>query len=485
MFSEANVCLIYPRFSPDGNPPLGLAYIAAVLEENGIKVNIIDCTFGFTFDKAIKKVLKSNPSIVGIYASTPLFHTALKIARVLKKKSDVITCLGGPHPTMCPKEVILNPEVDFVVYGEGELTFLELVKALMEGHGDFKNIESILFKENDKVIINPPRPPTKNLDLLPFPARHLLPMYAYMAFRYLFHGFPATTLVASRGCPFHCTFCQPGLSMIFGRGVRWRSPKNIVDEIEHLVERYGVKGVIFHDDTFTINKRWVTTICDEIVSRGLKIKWICNSRADTLNGSILLKMREAGCIELRIGVESGNQWVLDNVLKKGITIDQVKHAFKLAKKHGMRAWAFFMVGSPGETYEMALESIKLAREIRPDHANISITIPLPGTELWDITKKYGTVNKDWSKYVYSSDYTTIETPLFSKCEVEELANRFRKEFMVQKKLIFKVSVGLRILKCIGWSLYRSMITRSAKPVTSIIRLMYDLVKTRLLKGWIW
>lgn len=388
-------------------------------------------------------------------------------------------CIGGPHPTIFPEEVVSDPDIDFVVLGEGELSFLELVKSLMT-HEDFENVPGIGFSKRGSVVINPPRLPIENLDLLPFPARHLLPMDVHIGFNFLYYGKPATTMIASRGCPFNCSFCQPTLRKIFGRKSRRRSPENVVDEIEYLIKKYDIKLIIFHDDTFTLNRKWVMDVCDEIIKRNLKIKWICNSRADTLDERLLKKLKEAGCVELRIGVESGNQWILDNILKKGITINQVRDTFKLIRKCGFkRAWAFFMVGSPGETRDMIQDSIRLAREIKPTHVNISITLPLPGTELWNIAGKYGSFDKDWSKYDYAEDHAIIDTPLLPKHEVEEMARKFRIEFMEQEKLRFKMSIISHAFQYVIWALYRSLLNRDIKPLATSVKLIYNLTRSFL------
>lgn len=471
-----SVCLVYPDFAFSGNPPLGLAYVAAVLEKNGVKVDIVDCSFYSSIDKSVARILRDSPMIVGISTPTLLYSNALRIAEEIKKHSSTFVCLGGPHPTIFPRETVSCRNVDFAVIGEGEITFLELVNALQK-YGDTADIQGIAFYNGKEVIVNPPRNHVQDLDLLPFPARHLLPMESYIGFNLLYYGRPATTIIASRGCSYNCSFCQPTLRKLFGKKVRSRSPKNIVDEIEYLTKEYGIKLVTFHDDTFTLNKKWVITLCHEILNRGLRVEWICNSRANTVDEPLLTKMKEAGCIELRIGVESGNQWVLDNILRKGISVDQIRRAFRLMKKCGFkRRWAFFMIGSPGETREMAMRSMELAREIEPTHVNVSITVPLPGTDLWNIASKYGNFEKDFSKFDYAGDHALIETEFMPRHVVEELAKQFRGEFMEQEKLVFKISIAFHALRLMTWGLNRSLRNFSVKPMAQVLKLLSMLMR---------
>lgn len=471
-----SVCLVYPDFAFSGNPPLGLAYVAAVLDENDVEVDIVDCSLHSSIGKSVARILRDNPMIVGISTPTLLYPNALKIVREIKKRSSAFICLGGPHPTIFPREVVSRPDVDFAVIGEGEITFLELVNALQKSR-DTTGIQGIAFHNGDEVIVNPPRNHVQDLDSLPFPARHLLPMEFYIGFNLLYYGRPATTVIASRGCSYNCSFCQPTLRKLFGKKVRFRSPKNVVDEIEYLVKEYGIKLITFHDDTFTLNKKWVITLSDEIINRGLRVEWLCNSRANTINEPLLMKMKEAGCIELRIGVESGDQWVLDNILRKGISIDQIREAFRSMKKCGFkRRWAFFMIGSPGETREMVMKSMELAREIEPTHVNVSITVPLPGTDLWSIASKYGNFEKDWSKFDYAGDHALIETEFMPSYEVEELAKQFRGEFMEQEKLFFKISVAFHALQLMTWALNRSLRNFGVKPMAQVLKLLRILMR---------
>ena len=220
-------------------------------------------------------------------------------------------------------ESLLN-ETDYIVEGEGEVTICELLHSL-EGKMDIENVKGIWYKKNGVLKRTPQRPFIQNLDDLPFPARQLLPK-EYMNFGH-------TTISASRGCPFNCSFCQPTLRKLFGPVVRFRSPKNVVDEMEYLKTTFKIKHVKFQDDTFTARKQWVTEVCSEILKRKLKIRWDCNARVNTIDKELLTKMKEAGCTKVEFGVESGSQEIL-NSLNKGTTIKQIEDAFRYVKKLG-------------------------------------------------------------------------------------------------------------------------------------------------------
>ncbi|MBI4287973.1 MAG: radical SAM protein [Chloroflexi bacterium] len=338
--------------------PLGLAYVAAVLKRDGVDVSLLEANaLGLGMDDIEKEIKRQKPDLVGITGTTPLIARVEEIARRAKSADKGIkVVVGGPHATILPQEVLKSQNIDFCVRGEGEITALELVKALEKG-GDFGAILGLGFKSNGQIHLNDSRPLIKELDSLPFPARELLPMEKYI--------FPLptgavarfTNLISSRGCPYLCTFC--GQHNIWTRLVRFRSPKNVVDEIQAVKDKYGVAFVGFTDSNFPLNRKITMDICDEMAARGIKIKWACGSRVDLVDQELLRKMHKAGCQQINFGVESGNAEILKGY-KKGITIDQAKTAIKQAKKAGLKVYTYFMVGGPGETRETAEETIKLA-----------------------------------------------------------------------------------------------------------------------------
>ena len=313
-------------------PPLGMSYIAAVLEENGYDVSIIDATaLDYDFDQLANRVKKENPDIVSITALTPTIGRALESAQVVKEVlPDTTVILGGYHPTFNVKETLNDENVDLVIRGEGEYTMLELVQTLEKGE-NISNVKGIAYEEINEngeklLVLTPEREPICNLDELPFPALHLLPMDHYKLLNMDTH---MSTMITSRGCPIQCSFCSS--AAMHGRKIRRRSIENIVDEMEHLVYDYGIETIAFMDDTFTVNKKRVRDLCEEIMRRNLKVFWGCTSRVDTLNEELLQKMKDSGCIAIFMGVESADQQQLDR-MGKNTNITKIENAFRMARE---------------------------------------------------------------------------------------------------------------------------------------------------------
>jgi len=300
--------------------------------------------------------------------------------------------LGGPHVTFTAKETLSNYSfVDYVVRGEGEFTMLELVKSIKKGE-EPKSVLGLSYRAKSGVIKeNRPRPPLMNLDALPMPAYHLLPMS-----KYTFQGYRFATMVTSRGCPFKCVFCSS--SRICGKRWRGHSAERVVNEIEFLTDRYKIKFIEFLDDTFTFDKNRVKEICNEIANRGIDVMWTGSSRVNLFNRELALKIKSAGCQIVYFGVESGSQRIL-NLMKKGITLEQSVKAIRLAKEVGINTVASFILGMPDESVEEANATIKFATRLSPDYAQFTICTPYPGTELYDYAVKNNLLlTRDWSKY---------------------------------------------------------------------------------------
>ncbi len=415
-------------------PPLGLAYIAAVLEKNGFAVKIVDMPVEGVIEDQLVMILKEfKPSVVGITATTPTIGYSTKLAALCKKElPDALVVMGGPHPTAVPGQVLADSNVDVVVRGEGEYSFLELAEAFKSGK-KFSNIGGISYKDGKNAAHNESRPLIENLDELPFPARHLLPMKKY--FYVDAKAWPMTTIFTSRGCPGMCLYCSAHIT--FGRDFRARSAKNVVDEVELLVKD-GFREIHFLDDTFTLDMKRADEICDEIKRRGLKFLWCCPNgvRVNTVDADLLKRMKEAGCYSLAFGFESGNQQILNNV-RKGITLEQSRKAIEMAKAAGIETWGFFMMGLPGETEQTVRDTINFAKELDPDIAKFHITIPLPGTELFELWKKEGVIKtEDWDKYgIHASE--VAEIPSISSKRLKELNRQAYREFYIRPKYIFR------------------------------------------------
>jgi radical SAM superfamily enzyme YgiQ (UPF0313 family) len=381
------VLLINPNTEQTSSPHLGLAYIAAYLESKGVKVSLFDRTYS-TWVALEETLIKIRPNIVGITCNTLLVDQAVKAAGIVKRiDKGIKVVMGGTHPTIMPEDILSNQDVDIVVIGEGEVTFYEIVTGK-----DLGKISGIAFiQDNHSIAFTPAREHIKDLDSLPFPARHLLPMDRYLNTKSGRTAWalssPATTIICSRGCPFHCSFCSSHL--IFGRKVRFRSPGNVVSELEELKGTYGIAGIQFHDDTMTLNQAWLSKLCDLMIQRKLALDWFCNARVGTVDFSLLKKMELAGCTTITFGVESGSQRVLDQIIKKGIRLDAVHETFRMVRKTNLILHSTFMLGSPGETKEEIEQTIAFAKELNPDVAHFAITIPFPGTEMFKMASEYG------------------------------------------------------------------------------------------------
>ncbi|MBS7288662.1 MAG: radical SAM protein [Candidatus Freyarchaeota archaeon] len=355
------------------SPPLGLAYLAAVLEEEGVDVRVLDCVaLNISYEDACREINYWSPDIVGVTATTPAHYEAVKILRAAKS-AGAFTVAGGPHFTFIDLKVMEEHSfVDCVVRGEGEETFKELIKAVERG-GELKEIPGVTYRERGVVKRAPDRPLIENLDKLPIPAYHLLPMEKYTFGRQRYG-----TVMTSRGCPFRCSFCAS--SRLFGKRWRGRSAESVADELELLADKYKVRNVEFLDDTFTLNSKRAEEICNEIRRRGLDLSWGCSSRVDTISRGLLRKLKDAGCRIIYYGAESGSQRIL-NAMRKGVRLAQVIRTFKETAKAGIERLASFILGFPGETLDTIKMTVRFARLLNPDYVQFTICTPYPGTEL--------------------------------------------------------------------------------------------------------
>lgn len=403
-------------------PPLGIAYMAGVLQENNIDVEILDASAeDMDFKDVEKELLKRKPDLVALTALTPTIGRALETAQVVKETlPDSIVVIGGYHPTFNFIETLEDENVDIVIRGEGEYIMLNLVQAL-ENQSSLHDVKGIVFedKNSKEIVVNPEAPLIQDLDELPFPALNLLPMKKY---RLLDMDTHMTTMITTRGCPMQCSFCSS--AAMHGKKIRERSVENIVDEIEYLNTNYDIDTIAFMDDTFTLKKRKVMAICDEILKRNIEIMWGCTSRVDTLDEKLLKKMKEAGCITIFIGVESADQQQLDNMCKN-TTIAKIENAFKIAHKLKIRTIASVALGMPGDTKEIMNKTVKFVHKLKPNYAIYSLATPYPGTRFYKEAFEKNLIKiKDWSKY-------TLITPILETidCSLNDMRKIQAKAFM--------------------------------------------------------
>jgi radical SAM superfamily enzyme YgiQ (UPF0313 family) len=421
------VLLLFPAFGRNYafQPPLGVAYLAAVLRRDKIPVIIIDAAKytkqGNNVYKAFKKeITRLKPDILGLSAPSALSEQAYKASAVAKEViPNITTIIGGPHATAVPEEVIKQPAIDIAIVGEGDFIISDLVRDI-ENKSSLKKIKGLYYKQNGKVVKTPSQDFCHDLDTLPFPARDMLPMQEYLKQRPLMPTpFPATTMMTSRGCPRNCLFCQPTGRRLFGVGNRKHSVKRVVDEMEFLVKTYKVKGIGFVDDEAANDKERTIALCREILRRKLRVKWYCSSRVDLADEEKFRWMKKSGCIQISFGVESGSQKIL-NYYRKGTKVEQIKRAFKLCRDIGIMARANLMIGAIEDTYETVQESINLVHEIRPDLISTAATTPVVGTDLFENVRKADLLKKKVLGDIDRFDISTMKRKYLSDNDVQIL-----------------------------------------------------------------
>ncbi len=404
--------------------PLGLGYLAAVLEEEGHDVDLWD---GAVEEEPLSVLLDGvRFDLVGVSSTTPLIHEAWEAAREAKER-EAITILGGPHPTLLPTESLERPEVDMVARGEAEDTIIEITRALEKDQGYldpetcvrrfassvWSQVAGLSFRDGKREIVhNPPRPPRRDLDSLPFPAHHLYRIERYTNLQPLTDGLNlrarAYTIITSRGCPYQCIYCSKAVT---GNIWRPRSPQNVVAEWRKLAVELKATEIGVTDDVMTLDIERAKEICRLLIQERLnKVPWITihGIRADNADLELFQLMKEAGCKRVGFGVESGNQRVL-NIMKKNQTIDDVRRAFRDARQAGLETIGFFIFGLPGENEETMEDTIKLALELDPALANFMIAAPYPGTELYQMILDGGNLfSHDWRDFAIHDEKARFE-----------------------------------------------------------------------------
>lgn len=413
---------------------LGILYIAAVLRDHGHQVAALNADYEnrsdyldqagifkghdlymkihedsdhYIWEDTVKDILAYNPDYLGITMYTANYKAARIIAGKVKKANPHIkVVIGGVHPTLAPKETLSAEEFDFVVSGEGEYVMLRLV------NGDpVKSIHGLGYKNSGKIVVNPPSDEIIELDDIPFPARELIinPL----------DNTDYGQLITGRGCPFSCTYCASP-AMWGKRKVRLRSVDNVIEELTLITKKYPHNTIYFEDDTFTIQKDRTINLCKRIIETGLNIKWKCDTRADCISDDLVKLMKEAGCICMKIGAESGSEKILKKINKK-VTKDVLLKACRIIKGHGIRLTAYLMTGLPDETDDDLRETIKFARQMDADYFSVSIAVPYFGTKIYDeFSKKNGGMDREHWEYFYHQNRSMVMNSNLSAELVDEL-----------------------------------------------------------------
>jgi radical SAM superfamily enzyme YgiQ (UPF0313 family) len=419
-------------------PPLGLAFLAAAVRGRGDEVRILDLNLDGVSGEALTRMLHQfQPHLVGITAMTLSYNRALALAvEVGKVRPGTGVVMGGVQATINPEQPLKDGPVDWVVYGEGEATLVELLEHLSGGRA-LATIPGLAWRDGHRVAVNPARPPLGDLDSLPVPAYDLLEMHQYSSPQSFVR--PLAAMFTSRGCPFHCTFCDAHL--VHGRSYRYHSPARVVEEMAYLKARFGVRQVVFKDSEFTLNRRRTEGICDQLLELKLGLVWSCNSRAETVDLALLRKMKAAGCRLIQVGVESGSQSILDN-LKKKLTVEQIKEAFRAARQAGIRTVANCMVGLPGETREDFAKTLALVKKIKADYLNVNFITPFPGTELYRQALAQGWFLGKPEKMQLRQDECVMNATKLDLEELRGLKSRLERGFYLRPAYIMKRALTL-------------------------------------------
>lgn len=425
-------------------PSIESAYIAAVLEQAGCICYIRDySTEKKTWADFEKDLVLISPDVLLVNVTTPSVHKDMQVCCLAKKNNPNILTVGkGAHFLTFDREILGQyPQLDVVIRQEEEMTALELV-----GGEDFKNIDGITYRSGKDIIRNKDRMFIEDLDVLPFPARHLLNNKIYVR---LDTGEPQTTIQTSRGCPANCIFCLA--NKLSGKRLRLRSPENICNEIEECINKYNIKNFFLRADTFTYNSKWVMSICDEILRRNLEIEWACNSRADTVNAAMLEMMKKSGCYAITMGIESGSQLILDKI-NKGITLEQVRKAVRLCRQKDIFVDGYFIIGFPWDSRETIRDTLKFALELDLNAADFYIAYPFPGTELFEIMLPYKVFDPLRLSDTQPYAGVAVRTLTLDKAELLKWKNKMFRDFYFRPSFLLRTILRFRspktLFRCI-------------------------------------
>ncbi|KMY68320.1 hypothetical protein AAU61_01060 [Desulfocarbo indianensis] len=394
----ARVCLIYPRDIGLNFFPLGIGYIAAYLAQKGHQVRILDITQSEL--KLLLELPRSEVDIIGLSITTPQLALAQNIIHLLREHfPGTPIVVGGIHPSYFKETFLDENDADYLVYGEGEVTMDELCQAIDRGGTQIKDIQGVVYRQGSKSVINPPRPVIGDINQLPLPLREAVNYSAYLQPPGLIRGIwtqRCANLTTSRGCPGQCSYC--GVNYIYGRRYRRRSVDNVLAEIDILVERYNVDGLYFMDDTFLLNTNWVEEFCHKLVQRNYCLRWSCYGRVDTIRESMIEAAKQAGCVQIEFGIESGSPAILKRI-KKGTSLEQIQAAVNMAHDHGIRALGSFIIGFAEDTEEECQETVELAGKLGLDFTTCYYATPYPGSQIYEeAVKNDCLLEHDFSKW---------------------------------------------------------------------------------------
>lgn len=419
-------------------PPLELSYVAALLQENGIKVDLLDANaLDMSLEDLKKHITKNPPSVVILMTVTTSYMSDIKTIEFIKQIiPDVKFALFGAFATSSWHEIMKNELVDFTMLGEPEITCLELTEALLNG-GRLDTIDGLVWRNDEKIIQNEPREFISDLDVLPFPARDLLPVEKYR--HPLCKSNPITFMRTSRGCTYDCLFC--GTKIMHKRKWRGRDPEKVVDEMQEIREKYGIKEIWICDEEFLLDRDRVIEICKEMINMSLDICFTFNGRVNLVDEELLTYLRKAGCYKIDYGVETGDPGILETI-RKGVTLEQIEDAFKLTKMAGIETGALLVTGMPGENMETVKRTAKFVKKLDPTYAIYHIATPFPGTDFYKMAKKEGwIINENLEDFDLCQ--SVISYPDFTMRDIEKAQKWAYNQFYLSPSFICKRLIKIR------------------------------------------
>jgi len=425
-------------------PPIGLGYMVSVLRKNGYEASILDSQReSLNEEKCLGRIKEFDPGLLGVSLLTSNYVVAKKIIKRLKESAPATKIvLGGPHASALPGATLEETQGDFLIRGEGEYPIVALMDFLEKGRGELSEIKNLCYRKNGKVEIKPITMQAGDLDAIPPPAWDLMRPAEYPPnpHQFFFKKYPIAPVITTRGCPFECTFCAAGF--LAGKKLRMRSPAKVVDEIELLVNKYGVKEIHFEDDNFTLLRKHAEGVLHEIIKRDIKISWQSPNgiRLDTVDEELIRLMKESGCYRLAFGIESGSQEILDRANKK-LNLDKVSGVMKAVKRAGIETQGFFILGLPGETRDTALETLKLIEKLPLDFVDVALLTYLPGSRIFN--ERYGTAGQEGIKWDEFNYFTAEPTAALSGEELKAFQKRALRKFYMKPKTVFRILKSIK------------------------------------------
>jgi radical SAM superfamily enzyme YgiQ (UPF0313 family) len=434
---------IYGELAEAGNEsaPLGLATLAAITREAGFDSEILDCAaLRLGYKDSVREILRRNPDYIGFTSTTVYIENTAKLAHYVKKlNKKIITMIGGSHFSALPGETLKRyKQFDLGCVGEGDITIVELLKALDSGK-DLKNVKGLMIRDKGKIIFTGEREMVKNLDELPMPAYDLLPDIRkyYMPPANSLYRMPSASMVTSRGCPMKCTFCA---NVIFKNNCRAHSTDYVMRVIKYLYYEFGIREIQFYEDNFTAYRNRLIEICKRLIKEKLDLNWWCMGSVNAVNPEILNLMKKSGCWQIAYGCESGSQEILDN-FKKGVSVEQIEKAVKWTKEAGIGTKGFFMVGNPLETKETMKRTVGFIKKLPLDDFHITYFTPLPGSEVYGKVDDYGEFEDRWDKL--SMFHPTFVPYGLSKKDIEKYYRKAYREFYLRPRTMLYILKKLK------------------------------------------